>query len=54
MIALGLIVLVSLDTALTGWLLAKVRTLGEVVQELDNAVDVQKRIIEDLARSVDA
>ena len=54
MIALGLIVLVSLDTALTGWLLAKVRALGEVVQELDNAVDTQKRIIEDLSRSVDA
>lgn len=54
MIALGLIVLVSLDTALTGWLLAKVRALGEIVQELDNAVDTQKRVIEDLARSVDA
>jgi hypothetical protein len=54
MIALGLIAIVVVDTAISGFLLARVRGLTDVIQELDQALDTQKRIIEDLSRSVDA
>lgn len=58
--AIALVILVAIDTFLTGWTLARVRELTPRVQVLDHdadkmreAIETNARMIEDLGRSVD-
>ena len=54
MMALALVILVAVDTAISGFMLARVRELGRRVGELDDAIEAVTRVQDDLARSVDA
>lgn len=58
--AIALVILVAIDTFLTGWTLARVRELTPRVQVLDHdadmmreAIETNARMIDDLGRSVD-
>lgn len=52
--AAALLLLVIIDTSITGYLLSHCRQLTKRVAELDNAIDVQCKIIDDVARDADA